>query len=155
MTKAGIRYSQRTGRIRSIIIPDTDRELNAIILRQGEALLKLDPSSLPIVDGRPDFRAVQLRLNAITGKAPAREDHYVVIDDRNGDVLGAIVADPDCGDSVPSGKTLIQRDDAKELLGWMDKDGVLQRTRFVDGVPVRVAEPVLPPKPDDADGGVR
>lgn len=132
-TKFGVVYSQTTGRIRAIYIPDTDAQLQSIRPRPGEALqlfTQAEYAALP---------ALQDALIKITGVTPSN-DRYAVVDtsipkqqaDATGNVDSVIIADPLCGDSIP-GKTLIA--DRLAGVGWK----WAADTGFSDTRPVPVA----------------
>lgn len=104
--KVGVIYSQNTGRVRCIIVPDKDSELDNAKLAPGEALHKVDKAQIS------DVSAAQASVSAVSGKVPS-SDRYAVVSD-TGAVVGAIIADPAI-DSI-KGFQLIQSDDAGP--GW-------------------------------------
>src|SRR5437660_1321971 len=103
----GIIYSKNTGRIRWWIVPDNDNELNALNLKPGELLLKVDNSLYG------DLFHLQDLVSQKTGLIPSN-DRYAVIDSL-GNVVSAIIADPLCGDQI-TGFQLIAHDIA--CPGW-------------------------------------
>lgn len=102
----GVVYSQNTGRVRSIIVPDNDAELASVPLRNGEALEKMDRAQII------REKDIQDTISARSQKVPV-SDRYAVVDDK-GNVVGAILADP-LIDSIP-GMQLVQSDTAGP--GW-------------------------------------
>lgn len=102
----GVVYSKTTGRIRSIIHPDSDSELNNIPVGIGEASIKLDNANYL------DLDTLQTFLSSITGITPSN-DRYAVVDSQ-GVVIGAVIADITI-DAVP-GAQLIKHPSAST--GW-------------------------------------
>lgn len=125
----GIVYSQATGRIRSIIYPDHDADLHSVKLGTGEAMETMD---LP-QDQVPNVHALQALLNDITNLIPAN-DLYAVVD-ANGNVTGAIIADPTCGDTVPNHQ-LIAHEQAHTLIGGTYLNSIFAaKTEALVGMP--------------------
>jgi hypothetical protein len=93
-TKFAVVYSKNTGRIRREIFPDSDYELDNIILFSGEDIFILDNSEKAILDD------LQVKINKKTGLTPLN-DRYAIVDKKN-NVVGAIIADPLCGDQIPN-----------------------------------------------------
>lgn len=91
-TQFGIVYSSKTGRIRSIVRPDKDADLNGIRVGTGEALLKTVNANYG------ELETLQSFLNIQTGLVPLN-DRYAIVDGL-GNVVGAVVADPLCGDAI-------------------------------------------------------
>ena len=87
-------YSVATGRIRRFMSSNRSGELSKVAIADGEAFMKIAPQS-----GGFDLDSLQGMVNVQTGKTPA-DDRYVVIDSV-GNIVGAILADPLCGDSLP------------------------------------------------------
>jgi hypothetical protein len=114
-TKFAVIYSKSTGRIRWEFCPDDDSQLNDIRLLDGEDVLILKNSDRTIL---PDL---QDKINKKTGKVP-QDDRYAVVDSLN-NVVSVIIADPLCGDSVPSCQ-LIAHPTASP--GWKLKNNVLE-----------------------------
>lgn len=103
----GVIYSKVTGRIRWWIKPDNDNVLDNIKLQDGEAFLKLDDSLYG------DVLKLQDIIFQQTGLSPSN-DRYAIVD-ANGNVTGALIADPLCGDSIKDCQ-LIAHD--KAGVGW-------------------------------------
>lgn len=106
----GLVYSQTTGRLRSIVIPDNNGELIGRKLNSGESILIISSSQFATAsaDGLQDM------VTATTGTTPVN-DRYVFL--KNIDsieyVIAAVIADPvGCGDMAPPGMTLIAHDSA-------------------------------------------
>lgn len=95
-------YSKTTGRIRWVLDPDSDREIQNIVSKNpGEAVLLLPRNQNVPID------KLQVIINSKTGKTPTN-DRYIVVDPKTGNVENMIIADPDgCGDKI-DGKLLIQ-----------------------------------------------
>ncbi len=108
-------YSQTTGRIRSVIVPQTANEQITPNLLPGEAVQQFDISI-----AKQDLNALQASLNAITGLTPTN-DRFAIVDVL-GNVVGATIACPACGDSVP-GHQLIANPAASP--GWKLVAGTL------------------------------
>lgn len=111
-------YSQATGRVRCIHVHpeenETDATLSAAVKAgQGEAVQMFPASQIG------DHAKVQALLNQMTGKVPA-SDRFAVID-KDGNVAGAFVMDPLCGDRVPQGYSVIKSDIAAS--GWKYANG--------------------------------
>lgn len=113
-TKIGIAYSKTTGRVRWFVIPDNDKELDSLKAGEGEIILIVNRSvdnSLPIL---------QAQVTQSSGLTPSN-DRYAIIDPNQTDaqgnqiVIGAVIADPSCGDKFP-GKTFISH--AQAGVGW-------------------------------------
>lgn len=81
-------YSKNTGRIRSIIKPDKDSDLNSILTLDGEAYSIFDDKDYVIL---PDLQEL---LNKRTGLQPKDgDDTYDVVNDK-GEVVSSVIADP-------------------------------------------------------------
>lgn len=106
-TKFAIIYSKATGRIRWYLRSDDDSDHQTINLLPGEALMEL-PNEL-----WNNHIALQEHVNKHTGKVP-KDDRYAIVHP-NGDVVGAILADPKCGDKI-EGHQLISHPEASA--GW-------------------------------------
>jgi len=91
-TKFAVIYSKATGRIRWEFHPDNDEQLNDVRLLEGEAVLILKNSDKALLPN------LQNKINKKTGKTPT-DDRYAIVDKDN-NVIGAIIADPSCGDEV-------------------------------------------------------
>jgi hypothetical protein len=102
-------YSIATGRVRRVYISNRDDEIKRSDARPGEAFIHVDTANAKVAR---NLEGLQALVNAATGKVPA-SDRYVLVQD--GKVIGAIIADPTCGDSLPRVQ-LIQHDTADE--GW-------------------------------------
>ncbi len=98
-TKIAVMHSKLTGRIRCIIIPDNDSELDGLISNNvGEAVEIMDhphngPEYAPI-----DIDTLQAKLNLITGKIPSGDRFCVV--HPSGCITHTLIADPNCGDAI-------------------------------------------------------
>jgi hypothetical protein len=103
-------YSIATGRVRRIYISNRDDEIKRDDSRTGEAFLHVDSADAKVARGLDGLQGL---VNAVTGKVPA-SDRYVVVQD--GNIVGAIIADPACGDALPR-SLLIQHDTADDT--WM------------------------------------
>jgi hypothetical protein len=123
-TKFAVIYSKATGRIRWEFHPDDDSQLNDIKLLDGEDVLILKNSEKVIL---PDL---QDKLNKKTGKVP-KDDRFAVVD-QLGNVVGAIIADPLCGDSVPSCQLIAH---AEASPGWKLDKGVLKEPIDIQEIP--------------------
>jgi len=125
-------YSERTGRLRRYI---TDQILTDVQLL--EKFPALPGESHEFFDELPgDISDLQDALNLITGKTPA-DDRYVLVNPAGG-VTGAILADPDAGDSV-DGLTLVEHTDAD--VGWRQMtNGTFQRAIRLINDDIRRAE---------------
>lgn len=105
-------YSQTTGRLRSIVVPDADRELIGRTVKSGESILIISSAEYATASASAD--GLQAMVTAITGAPPA-EDRYVFLQniDSIEYVITAVIADPvGCGDMPPPGMTLIAHDSA-------------------------------------------
>lgn len=106
----GVVYSKNTGRIRSIVVPENEKEqhiLDLIRLNNGEALIRFDMKDFSNHD------ILQEKLNKITGLIP-KDDRYVVINNK-GEIESVIIADKKCGDNV-AGKQMIKH--AHATMTW-------------------------------------
>jgi len=103
-------YSKATGRVRRVIDPNA-AVANAIqFIAQGKA----GPNEGTLLYTKQvtnDLNAWQAAVTAATSKVPA-SDRYCIID-ANNNIVGAILADPLCGDAVPN-CTLVQHDIADQ-----------------------------------------
>lgn len=111
--KFGIVYSKNTGRIRSMVVPENEKEqhiLGLVKLLNGEAFVKMDMKEFDMVD------IVQEKLNKITGIIP-KDDRFVILNSKN-EVEGVIIADKKI-DNL-SAKT-IKNQDAN--IGWKYNKG--------------------------------
>jgi hypothetical protein len=106
-------YSATTGRIRSIIVPQGNEKISPNLLA-GEAVQQFDMSV-----AKQDLNTLQASLNAITGLSPAN-DRFAIIDN-NGNVTGAVIADPSCGDVVPACQLVAS---PNATIGWKFQAGV-------------------------------
>lgn len=79
-------YSVNTGRIRSIVVPDSDEQLNAMVRRVGEEILILDDSKKQVLP------VLQNIVSQQTGLIP-QNDRFAVVSP-TGSVKGVIIADP-------------------------------------------------------------
>lgn len=112
-SQIGVVYSKSTGRIRSVIVPTKDSELDSFKPQAGEEILKF-------VNNGPfaTLDALQTSVTTVTGKVPV-SDRYAVVS-ATGAVVGAIIADPAL-DSI-KGFQLIQSDVAGP--GWTYSPGI-------------------------------
>lgn len=108
-------YSATTGRIRSIIVPQTANEQIQPNLLPGEAVQQFDMSV-----AKQDLNALQVSLNAITGLTPSN-DRFAIVD-KNNNVIGAVIACPACGDAVPNCQLIPS---ATAAPGWILSAGSL------------------------------
>jgi hypothetical protein len=106
-TKIAVVYSRRTGRVRWWLVPDHDGQLGEIRVREGENVMHLP------IEGYGDLQTIQAAVNAHTKMIPT-DDRYAVVHP-SGEVVGAILADPLCGDAI-EGHRLIQHNHAGQ--GW-------------------------------------
>src|SRR6266436_1448057 len=102
-------YSVATGRVRRVIdpqavTPNAIAYLNQVAVTAGEARLLYAKQG----GGADTLSAWQAAVNAHTGLNPdvSQADWHCVIDGAN-NVLGALLADPACGDASPLG-TLVK-----------------------------------------------
>jgi hypothetical protein len=86
-------YSATTGRVRRIVLSDPStsaQDLPPNLSRAGEAVLETDQPG--------DLNAMQALVTAETGLTPI-DDRYALFD-KDGNVIGAVIACPGCGDKV-------------------------------------------------------
>ena len=114
-------YSARTGRIRRIIFDDKLTNTEMLVnfpITNGEAVAQ------NIADPNVSLEELQTILSDLTGIVPS-DDRYVLVT-QAGDITGAIIADPDTGDSV-SRHTLVAH--ATADIGWRQmRDRSFQRS---------------------------
>lgn len=117
-------YSARTGRIRRIIFDDKLTNTEMLVnfpIANGEAVAQ------NIVDPNVSLEELQTILSDLTGIVPS-DDRYVLVT-QAGNITGAIIADPDAGDSV-SRHTLVAH--ATADIGWRQmRDGSFQRPLLI------------------------
>ena len=112
-------YSARTGRIRRYIFDEVLGDSTLLskfppLVGEAHAMFATIPGTLG---------ELQSQLTARTGLTPTN-DRYVLVR-ANGEITGAILADPATGDSIP-GRTLVAHPDAE--IGWRQmRDGSFQR----------------------------
>lgn len=115
----GVIVSAATGRIRwHTDAGHAKAELQpSLVAGKGETVLLLDDAQYG------DLAALQATVSALTGLIPAN-DRYALVDatitdptviNTTGNVIGAIVADPLCGDAVPHCQLIA---DPAAGLGW-------------------------------------
>lgn len=107
----GVVFSKVTGRLRAVYKPDKDSDLDGIRLGDGESLMRLADKQYG------DLPALQDLVSTQTGLIPTN-DRYAIVDSR-GDVKGAILADPQAGDTIADAR-LVASDKAVE--GWTYTD---------------------------------
>jgi hypothetical protein len=117
---AAIIYGEASGIVRRLVVMDQPRDpsgrwtsITPYILRNhvgaGEAVLEIPPEEV-LANGLPDAVAMDARVAEKRGK-PADEGRCLVIDDKSGDVVDVVLADPAI-DRIP-GKTLYQHPKAQ------------------------------------------
>lgn len=129
-------YSVATGRVRRVVDPQAAVP-NVI---QFLAQAKLGPGEAAMVytkTGTDNVIAWQAAVNAKTGKTPTG-DRYCVIDAGN-NILGSLIADPACGDSVP-GCTLAAHATAGPGAGWTFAAGTFTHTYSADELAAAAAK---------------
>lgn len=115
----GVIVSAATGRIRwhtDAGHPKAELQ-TSLVARKGETVLLLEDAQYG------DLAALQATVSALTGLMPAN-DRYAIVDatitdptviSATGNVIGAIIADPLCGDAVPNCQLIA---DPAAGLGW-------------------------------------
>lgn len=106
-TKFAVIYSKATGRIRWQFHPDNDEQLNDIKLLDGEEVKFFNNSEKCLLQD------LQSKLNLKTKKVPTN-DRYVIVDKDN-NVIGAIIADPLCGDKIKDCELVAHK---TATIGW-------------------------------------
>lgn len=91
-TTVGLVYSNATGRIRQIVIPDNDAELSSLVMGAGQSIHVMSAAAY----AGQSLEQLQATLSSITGVTPTN-DRYVEVD-ASGNVLVAHIADPMSGD---------------------------------------------------------
>lgn len=92
----GLRYSLAEGGLISVIIPDDERELDAINPQPGEGILIVSPGDYARAtngDLRQGHAGLQALVSAATGKE-APDPRHAVVDKQTGDVIDVILAYP-------------------------------------------------------------
>ncbi len=104
-------YSLATGRVRRWLVPDEDGHLLHGAIK-GEGVMHV-PARYS-----GNILTLQSYVTTRTGLTPAH-DRYVIIDRRTTTIVGALIADPACGDAVP-GCDLVQHDmaDGSWTVAW-------------------------------------
>lgn len=133
MTCVGIVYGEKSGIVRSIIIPDDPRELaihHAPGMVRGEAMIVREMADYSLV-------ACTTEVERWRGE-PSRHPHCVVVCPKTGSVLHTLMADADI-DEHPDGAIEHHK---KATHGWVKRDG--EWLRPLSGGGVGKSEP----KPD-------
>jgi len=112
----GIVYSAATGRLRSIVMPDTDAQLDTWQMHPGEAMLILSDAQFAPLS---DIPAVQTYITTQTGLTPS-DDRAVTVD-ADGFVKRVDIVDEAAGDVAFQGTSLIHHHRAGP--GWVVFDG--------------------------------
>jgi len=92
-------YSVATGRVRRVIDPQANVPNVIQFLARAGGLLG-EAVLVYTKIGQDDLNAWQAAVNAHTGRIPAN-DRYCIIDQTNA-IVGAVIADPSCGDGYPN-----------------------------------------------------
>lgn len=102
----GLIYAELEGGLISIIVPDDEKELDAVKLQPGEVMLVISPKEY---QQATDLQAV---INAATGKIPP-SPRVAVVQKATGVVVDAILAYPSVF-SVKAEFVLVQNPDARK-----------------------------------------
>jgi len=108
----GIVYSAATGRLRSIVMPDTDAQLDTWLLHAGEAMLILSDAQFAPLS---DVATVQAYITTQTGLTPSGDRAVTV--DADGFVKRVDIVDEAAGDTAFPGTSLIHHHRA--VPGWV------------------------------------
>lgn len=102
----GLIYAELEGGLISIIVPDDEKELDAVKLQPGEVMLVISPKEY---QQATDLQAI---INAATGKVPP-SPRVAVVEKATGVVVDAILAYPSVF-SVKAEFVLVQNPDARK-----------------------------------------
>jgi hypothetical protein len=101
-------YSKQTGRVRTVYSPgQSTTDLKGIQVSQGEALLTFNDNQYT------DPFALQDLVTSKTGITP-QNDRYAIVD-QLGNVIGSVIADTQCGDSIPNAQLIAH---PSATVGW-------------------------------------
>jgi hypothetical protein len=109
----GLIYSRATGRLRSVVVPDTDEQINNYVPNPGEAVLIIAAAQYQTAGA--GIAGLQSLVNAQTGLSPATADRGAMVD-ATGFVQSMHFVDAACGDVAFPGLTLELHPTAQ--VGW-------------------------------------
>jgi hypothetical protein len=134
-------YSIATGRARRIVDPQINVP-NVIQFLAQAALCAGEAAMIYAKTGSDNVSAWQTAVNVKTSKTPSG-DRYCIIDAGN-NIIGVVVADPACGDSVP-GCTLVAHATAGPSAGWTFSAGIFTHTYTAQELANAAAKGVILP----------